>query len=109
MKEKVCRLGIIAAAALAVVWPAMAQTVIDGDSIEVDGKAYRLHGIDAPEPGQICGDGWPAGHEAEEYLGELIAGRQITCMPTSGDRNGETVALCRADGVDLSSAMVTGG
>lgn len=109
MKVRACRLGIAAVTMLAVTWPATAQTVIDGDSLEVDGKAYRLHGIDAPEPGQICADGWPAGHEAEEYLGELVNGRQITCMPTTGDRNGETVALCRADGLDLGSAMVTGG
>lgn len=111
MTQQAPRLGIAAAIALALVAgrPAVAQTVIDGDSLQVDGKAYRLHGIDAPEAAQICADGWPAGFVAEEYLGELIEGRHITCATTTGDRDGETVALCRADGVDLGGAMVTGG
>jgi endonuclease YncB( thermonuclease family) len=98
-----------AAIALLLAWPVAAQSVIDGDSLIVDGTTYRLHGIDAPDPDQICADGWPAGYAAEEYLGELTEGKQITCMPTTGQRNDETVAICRADGVDLSAAMVTGG
>lgn len=28
--------------------------VVDGDTIEVAGTTYRLHGIDAPEAGQTC-------------------------------------------------------
>lgn len=95
--------------ALLLAWPAAAQSVIDGDSLVVDGTTYRLHGIDAPDPDQICADGWPAGYAAEEYLGELTEGKLITCMPTTGQRNDETMAICRADGVDLGAAMVTGG
>lgn len=111
-------LAVIAVAIL-VAPPVTAQSVIDGDSIEFGGTTYRLHGIDAPDPSQICADGWPAGYAAEEYLGKLVAGRQITCMPTTGegedeDENkgeskGKMVAICRADGVDLGAAMVTGG
>ena len=88
---------------------AEAQTVVDGDSIEIGSTTYRLHGIEAPETAQVCADGWPAGYAAEEYLGELIGGKRITCAPTTGARNGETAAICRADGVDLGAAMVTGG
>ena len=96
-------------AALFFAGPAAAQVVVDGDSLEVGSTTYRLHGIDAPETGQICPDGWPAGYEAEEYLGELVEGKQVTCTPITGGRDGETVAICRADGVDLGAAMVTGG
>jgi endonuclease YncB( thermonuclease family) len=88
---------------------ASAQTVIDGDSLQLDGKTYRLNGIDAPEPEQVCPDGWPAGFEAEHYLRELIEGRKVACIAMDGERNGEPFALCRADGVDLASAMVTAG
>lgn len=103
------RLAAAAAAVLLLGPPATAQQVVDGDSLVVDGTTYRLHGIDAPDPAEICVDGWPAGYEAEEYLGELVEGRKVTCMPTTGDREGEKVAICRADGVDLGAAMVTGG
>ena len=29
-------------------------TVIDGDTIDIHGTRIRLHGIDAPESGQLC-------------------------------------------------------
>lgn len=96
-------------AALLVPLPAVAQTVIDGDSLQIDGKKYRLNGIDAPEMEQICPDGWPAGHEARHYLEQLVRGKQVVCIPLVGKRNDEILALCRADGVDLSGAMVTAG
>lgn len=95
--------------ALLIVSPAAAQTAIDGDSLELGGKKYRLNGIDAPEMDQVCPDGWPAGLESRHYLALLIDGKQVTCIPLVGKRNGEIVALCRADGIDLSSAMVTAG
>jgi endonuclease YncB( thermonuclease family) len=86
-----------------------AQSVIDGDSIDVDGKIYRLHGVDAPDSSQICADGWPAGYAAERYLDDLIEGKRIRCVPIVGGREDDTTAICRADGVDLGAAMVTGG
>lgn len=96
-------------AAQCLVLPIEAQTVIDGDSIELSGKAYRLYGIDAPDGGQTCLDGWPAAHEAEAYLGHLIDGKSITCVPIGLQQMNETNAICRADGVDVGAAMVTGG
>jgi endonuclease YncB( thermonuclease family) len=89
--------------------PAAAQNPLDGESLRVDGAIYRLYGIDAPDRGHICADGWPAGHEAREYLGRLIEGKEVTCVLIERRRNGETTALCRADGVDLGGAMVTAG
>jgi len=86
-----------------------AQRAIDGDSIKLGGKAYRLHGIDAPDPDQVCADGWPAGLAAEQYLDSLMQGKRVACVPIVGRQDGETVAICRADGVDLGGAMVTGG
>jgi endonuclease YncB( thermonuclease family) len=100
---------VFAVAALLVAWPAAGQSVIDGDSLEVGGKKYRLNGIDAPEAGQVCPDGWPAGFEARRYLEQLIEGKQVSCIPLVGKRHGETIALCRAEGVDLGSALVTAG
>ncbi len=86
-----------------------AQAVVDGDSIELNGKLYRLYGIDAPDDGQICPDGWPAAYEAEAYLDQLIGGKTVTCMPVGLPQRNEMDAICRADGVDVGAAMVTGG
>ena len=94
---------------LAMASPLAAQRAIDGDSLELNGRTFRLHGVDAPEPAQVCADGWPAGFEAEEYLDQLVAGKRVVCVPMVGAREREPVALCRADGVDLGAAMVTGG
>lgn len=101
--------GLAALAAVLVVWPAAGQAVIDGDSLQLGGKKYRLNGIDAPEENQVCPDGWPAGYEARRYLEQLVGGKQVACIPLVGKRNDEIIALCRANGVDLASAMVAAG
>lgn len=91
--------------------PAGAQPihVTDGDTIKLNGTSWRLWGIDAPEMHQACADGWPAGVEATLALGQLTAGRAILCDDRGHDRYGRTIGLCRADGEDLSAAMVRGG
>ncbi len=102
-------LGLVAAAGLALAQPAAAQVVVDGDTIELKGATYRLHGIDAPELRQVCADGWPAGRAARDYLNELIGERDVTCTTRMGELDNEIAAICRADGIDLGAAMVTGG
>jgi endonuclease YncB( thermonuclease family) len=99
----------IAIVAFAIVLPAAAQTVVDGDSIAINGKQYRLYGIDAPDPGHICLDGWPAAYEAEAYLGRLMKDKEVNCIAMERPQKDETQAICRADGVDVGAAMVTGG
>ena len=86
--------------------PAPGQTVTDGDTIRFNGRAVRLWGIDAAELHQSCADGWAAGRLAREHLARLMRDRSITCEPRTTDRYGRVVALCRADGEDLSAAMV---
>ena len=85
--------------------PADAQTVIDGDTLKLDGTTFRLWGIDAPEAKQRCGD-YPAGSLATGALEKLITGKRVECEKRATDRYGRTVALCRADGEDVSRAMV---
>ncbi|WP_422001619.1 thermonuclease family protein [Reyranella sp.] len=102
-------IGLALVFGVATAGSAWAQKVIDGDSIELKGKAYRLYGIDAAEEAQSCADGWPAGVAARNYLTELIGDREVTCMAMPADGGDETMALCRAEGVDLGGAMVTGG
>ncbi|MGD9894851.1 MAG: thermonuclease family protein [Dehalococcoidia bacterium] len=90
--------------------PAFADvTVTDGDTIRQHGATFRLHGIDAPEYRQTCADGWPAGIVAASALREMVRDRRVICEPRSTDRYGRTVALCRADGVDIGAEMVRAG
>ena len=95
--------------ALLSVWPAVAQTVVDGDTIKLDGTTWRLWGIDAPEMQQTCADGWAAGIEAKRALEALMAEREVACESRGHDRYGRTIGLCRADGQDLGAAMVSAG
>jgi endonuclease YncB( thermonuclease family) len=94
------KLSVLAASLALVAYPAFAESVrvVDGDTLKIDGVTYRLWGIDAPESGQPCADGWPAGRAATEHLRALIGDRHVTCEPRTLDRYGRTVALCRADG-----------
>ncbi len=85
-----------------------AQVVIDGDTIEIKGTTYRLHGIDAPDLAQVCADGWPAGRAARDYLADLIGTKEVACARL-GELDHQVTAICRADGIDLGAAMVTGG
>lgn len=89
--------------------PAAAQMVSDGDTIKHNGRTYRLWGIDAPENKQTCSDGWEAGREATKVMAELVRGRQVECFDVTQDRYGRTVALCFADGLNLSAEMVRVG
>lgn len=108
MTRKGLSLGIVATA-LVLGLPASGQTVVDGDTIDLKGTIFRLHGIDAPELRQVCADGWPAGRAARDYLGELIDTKEVSCTTRMGEFDHEIAAICRADGIDLGAAMVTGG
>jgi len=99
-------LRYLAFAGLLLAFPVAAQSVVDGDTIKLNGTTYRLSGIDAAEIRQTCVDGWAAGREATAYLAKLMHGHQIACTPVTTDRYGRTVAVCKADGRDLGADMV---
>lgn len=87
-------------------------SVIDGDTIELRGERFRLHGIDAPESGQTCtrnGRAWRCGKEAAFELADRIGRRNVLCEQRDRDRYGRIVAVCFVDGADLNAWLVRNG
>ena len=92
---------------------AFAQTrIVDGDTIDVDGVQYRIHGIDAPERAQKCGANsgtWPCGQAATAQMVKLTASGPVQCAKVTQDVYGRVVATCYAGEIDLGEAMVLDG
>jgi endonuclease YncB( thermonuclease family) len=88
---------------------AMAQTVIDGDTLNYKGTMLHLWGIDAPDKGHVCSDGWDAGKAAADYLQSVINNRSLTCEAKASPAPGGPFAICKIDGQDLSAVMALAG
>jgi endonuclease YncB( thermonuclease family) len=84
-------------------------------AIEVDGKSFRLDGIDTPERDQSClnedGEEFACGTTAAEELDKFVAGRSVKCEDIRADpaypkrRIGE----CSVAGIDLGHWLVGQG
>ncbi|MEI4233600.1 thermonuclease family protein [Roseovarius sp. D22-M7] len=87
--------------------------VVDGDTLDVGGIRVRLHGLDAPELGQICtapdGTGWDCGAWVAGKVRARISGHRVTCDTVDRDRYGRTVARCGIAGQDLARQLVRDG
>ncbi len=89
-------------------------TVVDGDTLRLNGERIRIIGMDAPEMNQTCTDAsgrpWACGRVATQQLSALIAGGRVECTAKGRDRYGRTLASCSAGSVsDLGGAMVRAG
>ena len=83
-------------------------SVIDGDTVDVNGQRVRLFGIDAPEASQTCG-AIPCGQQSTDAMRGLIGGRVVACDPGDTDRYGRIVAVCHAGDQDINAWMVASG
>ena len=88
-------------------------SVIDGDTLEVRGQRIRLHGIDAPESGQVCQDetgrDYRCGQAAATALSDKIGRRKVSCVPNATDRYGRIIAVCVAGKENLNRWLVEEG
>jgi endonuclease YncB( thermonuclease family) len=88
-------------------------SVIDGDSLRLNGTEIRLHGIDAPEYRQMCSDrggiDYPCGRQAASALRDMVRNSQLTCSSWETDRYGRAVSTCRIGQDDIARAMVREG
>ena len=83
--------------------------VVDGETVRVSGKAFRLYGIDAPDIAQTCeirDRKYNCGRVSMTALMDLVAGVNIRCVPRRGATGTPVMANCYATGYDLSEGMV---
>jgi len=83
-------------------------SVVDGDTLEIQGVRIRLWGIDAVESSQTClesaGKPWPCGRRAAFALADFFGQRQ-----RDTDRYGRMVAVYRVGGVEVNRWLVEQG
>jgi endonuclease YncB( thermonuclease family) len=89
-------------------------SVIDGDTLDIRGVRFRLHGVDAPESAQLCrrsGQTHRCGQQAGGLLSARIDNRNVTCTERDRDRYGRVVAVCHLSvtGEDLNAWLVQQG
>jgi endonuclease YncB( thermonuclease family) len=81
-------------------WIIHRPLVIDGDTIYTKGLKIRIHGIDAPETGQIGGDA------ATAWLKSIIAKGPLTVEQTDTDQYNRVVARLFNSSGDVGRKMV---
>jgi len=113
--KNILKAGLAALVMLIGVDTAAAATVrvVDGDTIELSGITYRLHGIDAPEAGQKCakanGGKWACGKAAIGALEVLAFSGTVSCDTRGTDVFSRVIGVCTVDGKDMNAAMVKTG
>lgn len=78
-------------------------TVVDGDTIRVNGQRIRLRTVDAPELGT------DAGERARRLMVQLADHRVVVCLSKRSDRYGRPVADCVVERIDIGEAMIASG
>jgi endonuclease YncB( thermonuclease family) len=105
---------LLIAIALATCVPAWAgnvqgqASVINGDTLDIDGTRIRLHGIDAPERHQLCNSSegeWACGRASATALDNRIGRRWVTCKELGRDRYCRVIASCMVDDIGIESWM----
>lgn len=87
-------------------------SVIDGDTLEIQGHRLRLFGIDAPEGQQFCkrhGKSYQCGKEAAFALADMIGRQTISCERQNIDAYNRIVAICYVEKVEINRWMVANG
>ena len=87
--------------------------ITDGDTIKIENKKIRLHGIDAPEKKQSCiknSKKYNCGKQATIALANKINGNSLVCKVQKRlDRYKRYIGVCFAEEVNLNKWMVKNG
>jgi endonuclease YncB( thermonuclease family) len=93
---------------------AVADEVVDGNTLVVEGQPMRLFGVDAFELQQTCldrsGEPWHCGVAAKAALAELVENQAIACTVIDDAADDAYLARCTVrDEVDLGGYLVRAG
>ncbi len=87
--------------------------VIDGDTLDLDGRRIRLANMDAPESRQKCrgasGKLYDCGQAATNALRAMTLAGPLICKGNQFDRDKRLIAHCFVNGNDLGEAMILQG
>ena len=95
-------------------WAADVQ-VINGDTIEIDGRRVQLWSVSAPDQFTVCKDAFLAGEKARNTLARLIGDGDLDCVAMSIVDPSPIVpeptipSQCFVDGVDIGAEMIGAG
>lgn len=89
-------------------------SVIDGQTLEIAGTRFKLHGIDAPEAFQRCrlpdGVAWFCGRAAAVVMVSLVVDRRVLCSdPEPASAGSELRLKCQVGSLDLGLELVRRG
>ena len=96
-------------------------TIIDGDTIKIDNKKVRLHGIDAPEIKQLCKRvflsisfisferDYECGKVSKKKLENYIKNNSIQCKIEGIDRYKRILGTCYTNKININARMVRNG
>lgn len=87
--------------------------VVDGDTLEIQGRRIRLHGVDAPESDQTCmtanKGAWRAGQASALALANHLGAAPVLCRPTGAQSYNRIIAVCSQKGADIGQWLVANG
>ena len=95
--------------------------IIDGDTIKINSKKIRLHGIDAPEKKQVCkkpyitivffsfSKNYLCGQVSTDKLTKKINNQIIKCKIKNVDRYKRLIGECYKKNENLNSWLVSNG
>ncbi|MDD4556039.1 MAG: thermonuclease family protein [Alphaproteobacteria bacterium] len=87
--------------------------VINGDTIALNGRYFKLFGVDAPESNQTCADkqgrSYHCGKQAAAWLSSWITNNEIECRVMKKDARGNMVGICSLGQYDIGAALVNAG
>ena len=92
--------------------------VVDGDTLKIDNKKIRLHGIDAPEMKQLCqrtflsififsfNKNYKCGEISKKKLQGYTKNYNISCKVEGIDRYNRILGTCYKNKININSRMV---